>query len=64
MLGELGAAVGGNGGFLFGVRDGYVSAVNSVEYDQLVSVFMKDGWSERDPNLPRAIAPEPCGLRH
>jgi len=31
LLGELGAAVGGNGGFLFGVRDGYTSAVNSVE---------------------------------
>ena len=26
LLGELGATVGGNGGFLFGVRDGYVSA--------------------------------------
>jgi hypothetical protein len=39
LLGELGAAVGGNGGFLFGVRDGYTSAVNSVEYDQLMPVF-------------------------
>ena len=62
VLGELGAAVGGNGGFLFGVRDGYVSAVNSVEYDQIVSVFMKDGWSERDPNLPRAIALNRAGF--
>jgi hypothetical protein len=48
LLGELGAAVGGNGGFLFGVRDGYTSAVNSVEYDQIVPVFLRDGWSERD----------------
>ena len=64
LLGELGAAVGGNGGFLFGVRDGYTSAVNSVEYDQLMPVFLGEGWSERDPILPRAIALESCGLRH
>jgi DNA-binding CsgD family transcriptional regulator len=56
LLGQLGTAIGGNGGFLFAVRDGYVSAVSSVEYDELVPVFMRDGWSERDPNLPRAIA--------
>ena len=62
LLGELGAAVGGNGGFLFGVRDGYVSAVNSVEYDQLMPVFLNDGWSERDPNLPRAIALNRAGF--
>lgn len=62
VLSELGAAVGGNGGFLFGVRDGYVSAVNSVEYDQIVPVFLNDGWSERDPNLPRAIALNRAGF--
>jgi DNA-binding CsgD family transcriptional regulator len=62
VLGELGAAVGGNGGFLFGVRDGYTSAVNSVEYDQLMPVFLNDGWSERDPNLPRAIALNHAGF--
>ena len=63
LLGELGAAVGGNGGFLFGVRDdGYTSAVNSVEYDQLMPVFLRDGWSERDPNLPRAIALNHAGF--
>ncbi|MGB8589262.1 MAG: hypothetical protein WCD87_26960, partial [Pseudolabrys sp.] len=62
LLGELGAAIGGNGGFLFGVRDGYTSAVNSVEYDQLMPVFLKDGWSERDPNLPRAIALNHAGF--
>ena len=62
LLGELGAAVGGNGGFLFGVRDGYTSAVNSVEYDQLMPVFLKEGWSERDPNLPRAIALNHAGF--
>ena len=56
LLGQLGTAIGGNGGFLFAVRDGYVSAVSSAEYDELVPVFMRDGWSERDPNLPRAIA--------
>jgi DNA-binding CsgD family transcriptional regulator len=62
LLGELGAAVGGNGGFLFGVRDGYTSAVNSVEYDQLMPVFLGEGWSERDPLLPRAIAVNHAGF--
>ena len=62
LLGELGAAVGGNGGFLFGVRDGYTSAVNSVEYDQIVPLFLRDGWSERDPDLPRAIALNHAGF--
>ncbi|WP_334360948.1 MULTISPECIES: helix-turn-helix transcriptional regulator [unclassified Bradyrhizobium] len=62
VLGELGAAVGGNGGFLFGVRDGYTSAVNSVEYDEIVPVFLRDGWSERDPDLPRAIALNHAGF--
>ena len=62
LLGELGAAVGGDGGFLFGVRDGYVSAVNSVEYDQMMPMFLNDGWSERDPLLPRAIALNRAGF--
>jgi len=62
LLGELGAAVGGDGGFLFGVRDGYVSAVNSAEYDALMPVFLNEGWSERDPNLPRAIALNRAGF--
>jgi DNA-binding CsgD family transcriptional regulator len=62
LLGELGAAVGGDGGFLFGVRDGYASAVNSVEYDHLMPVFLQDGWAERDPNLPRAIALNRAGF--
>jgi DNA-binding CsgD family transcriptional regulator len=62
LLGELGAAVGGNGGFLFGVRDGYASAVNSVEYDQVMPVFLNEGWSERDPDLPRAIALNHAGF--
>lgn len=62
LLGELGAAVGGSGGFLFGVREGYVSAVNSVEYDQIMPIFLKEGWSERDPLLPRAIALNRAGF--
>src|SRR2546430_11093752 len=62
LLGELGAAVGGNGGFLFGVRDGYTSAVNFVGYDQIVPLFLRDGWSERDPDLPRAIALNHAGF--
>src|ERR1044072_6513943 len=62
LLGELGAAIGGNGGFLFGVRAGYTSAVNSVEYDQLMAVFLKDGWRQRDPNLTHAFALNHAGL--
>jgi DNA-binding CsgD family transcriptional regulator len=62
LLRELGAAAGGSGGFLFGVRDGYVSAVNSAEYDQLMPIFLNEGWSERDPNLPRAIALNRAGF--
>jgi DNA-binding CsgD family transcriptional regulator len=62
LLGELGAAAGGRGGFLFGVRDGYTSAVNSAEYDELMPVFLQGGWSERDPNLPRAIALNHAGF--
>ena len=62
LLGELGAAAGGSGGFLFGVRDGYTSAVNSLEYDQVMPVFLEGGWSERDPLLPRAIAANHAGF--
>ncbi len=62
LLGELGAAVGARGGFLFGVRDGYTSAVNSPEFDELMPVFLQDGWSERDPTLPRAIALDRAGF--
>lgn len=62
LLRELGAAVGGDGGFLFGVRDGYASAVNSVEYDQVMPLFLKDGWSELDRTLPRALALNRAGF--
>lgn len=57
VLGEIGAAIGGNGGLLFAVRDGgYVSAINSAEHDQTMPLFLEDGWSKRDPVLPRASA--------
>jgi DNA-binding CsgD family transcriptional regulator len=56
LLAEIGTAVGGRGGFLFGVRDGYVSAINAPEHDQDMPSFLNDGWSERDPLLPRASA--------
>jgi DNA-binding CsgD family transcriptional regulator len=56
VLGEIGAAIGGNGGLLFAVRDGYVSGINSAQHDQAMALFLRDGWSERDPLLPRAAA--------
>ncbi|AMA59631.1 helix-turn-helix transcriptional regulator [Bradyrhizobium sp. CCGE-LA001] len=56
ILGEIGHAIGGNGGLLFAVRDGYVSAVNSVNHNEAMPLFLKEGWSERDPLLPRAAA--------
>jgi len=56
VLDEIGNAVGGNGGLLFAVRDGYVSGINSVNHDQTMHLFLQEGWSERDPLLPRAAA--------
>ena len=56
VLNEIGLAIGGNGCLLFAVRDGYVSAVNSPNYDQTMPLFLKEGWAERDPLLPRATA--------
>ncbi len=56
VLNEIGNAIGGNGGLLFAVRDGYVSGINSVNHDQTMHLFLEDGWSERDPLLPRAAA--------
>jgi len=56
VLSEIGIAIGGNGGLLFAVRDGYISAVNSNNFDQTMPLFLTEGWSERDPLLPRAAA--------
>ena len=54
LLAEVGAAVGGRGGFLFGVRDGYVSAINAPEHDPVRLPFLNDGWSLRDPTLSKS----------
>ena len=56
LLGEIGAVIGGNGGLLFAVREGYVNAVTSVEHADVSSSFFNDGWSARDITLPRAMA--------
>lgn len=56
LLAEIGTAVGGRGGIMFAVRDGYVSAVNAPEHDQAMPAFLNEGWSQRDPLLPRATA--------
>jgi DNA-binding CsgD family transcriptional regulator len=56
VLGELGHSIGGNGGILFAVRDGYVSAVTSAEHAGLISEFMHGEWSQRDQTLKRAYA--------
>lgn len=62
VLGEIGFAIGGNGGLLFAVRDGYVSGINSVNHDQTMPLFLEGGWSERDPLLPRAAALNHAGF--
>src|SRR5689334_60609 len=56
VLSEIGIAIGGNGGLLFAVRDGYISAVNSDNFNETMPLFLREGWSERDPLLPRAAA--------
>lgn len=62
VLNEIGIAVGGNGGLLFAVRDGYVSGINSANHDQTMPLFLNEGWSERDPLLPRAAALNHAGF--
>ena len=56
VLGELGESIGGNGGLLFGVREGYVSAVASDEHTGTIELFMRGEWSQRDQALRRAYA--------
>lgn len=56
LLADLGAAIGGNGGAVFAVRDGYARAVNSPNHDGIMELFMHGGWSSRDKTLPRALA--------
>jgi DNA-binding CsgD family transcriptional regulator len=56
VLGELGDAIGGNGGILFAVREGYVSGVASVGHIETIELFMQGEWSQRDQALKRAYA--------
>jgi len=62
ILGELGDAIGGNGGILFAVRDGYVNGVTSVGLIEEMKLFMQGGWSERDQTLKRAYALNHAGF--
>lgn len=55
LLDAVSSRVGGNGGFLFGVRDGYLSALASPQHAVGVRDFMDEGWSERDFGLRRAL---------
>jgi DNA-binding CsgD family transcriptional regulator len=54
LLNALSSRVGGNGGFLFGLREGYFSAVASPQHTVGVRAFLEDGWGERDLALKRA----------
>ena len=56
VLGELGNSLGGNGGLLFAVREGYVRGVASDEHVQAMDLFMRGEWSQRDQALKRAHA--------
>jgi DNA-binding CsgD family transcriptional regulator len=62
ILGELGDAIGGNGGILFAVRDGYVNAVTSVGHAEAMPLFMQGEWSQRDQALKRAYALNHAGF--
>lgn len=56
VLGELGDSIGGNGGLLFAVREGYVRGVASGEHAGIMDLFMGGEWSQRDQALKRAYA--------
>lgn len=56
VLKEIGEAIGGNGGLLFAVRDGYVRGIVSPGHDETIKRFMNEGWSERDQALKRGLA--------
>lgn len=62
VLGELGDSIGGNGGILFAVREGYVSGVTSVGHVETMELFMRGEWSQRDQTLKRAYALNHAGF--
>lgn len=62
ILGEMGEAIGGNGGVMFAVRDGYVRGVNSIEHHETMRRFMSEGWSEKDQTLKRAFLRNHAGF--
>jgi DNA-binding CsgD family transcriptional regulator len=56
VLGELGDSIGGNGGILFAVREGYMRGVTSVGHVEALELFMQGEWNQRDQALKRAYA--------
>lgn len=62
VLEEIGKAVGGNGGLLFAVRDGYVRGIVSPGHEETMKRFMSEGWRERDQTLKRALALDHSGF--
>src|SRR5262245_40877691 len=56
VLGELGDSVGGNGGLLFAVREGYLRGVTSAGHVEAMQLFMRGEWNQRDQALKRAQA--------
>ena len=62
ILQRIGDLVNGSAGFLFGVRDGYVSAVSNPAFAPYLPIFMEEGWSQRDKTLGRAMALNHAGF--
>ncbi|MBR1121080.1 hypothetical protein JQ628_06105 [Bradyrhizobium lablabi] len=48
--------IGGNGGVLFAVRDGYASGVATAELAEVMKLFLEGEWSQRDQAIKRAYA--------
>ena len=56
VLTQLSKAMGGTGGVLFAIRDGYVGAISSPNIAQAIQEFLDGGWAERDLRLRRVAA--------
>lgn len=62
LLGEIGTHIGGNGGSIMRLSDGYVSAASSPNLEQTSEEFMRNGWAERDQAVKRGLALKHLGF--